>query len=469
MSGKKPTDVHIAALIMCKNEKKRIHVTINSIIGVCQSIVLYDTGSTDETIEIVQKIAATAGIPVRVKQDFIDRENFNFRDTRNTLQEFADTFPDIDYYLWLDVNDELKNGKELQRFCNEFKDKPNTGFLICQEWFSGNLDKYYNIRLVKARSGWRYFMRVHEWPKNTMYKSDDEAPPPYRVNHPGHPILYQDRTQDDDKTGKRFIFDKKLLLEDYEEDPTNGRVVFYLAQTCSCLEQLEESFYYYKLRAEMGGFWEEEYHSLQRAGELSIRLGHPWKESMSWFIQALEKSPRVEPLIEIVKYYISKKNWLLAFTFGDLACKISYPDNTLLFVNKKLYDYDRWHLMGIIGYYVNRFDEGKSACLRALESEKFKHPLDTENLKKYQEHDREKEQMQIANLTKQQFIDKTCAESILQNPKLNKRDLEAKVSVLWKLKNQQLERANQEKKEVERLEMEKHNKTLVASKKKKKK
>jgi glycosyltransferase involved in cell wall biosynthesis len=467
--GPKSTDVHISCVIMMKNESKRIHVTINSVIPACKSIVVYDTGSEDNCIEIVKNIADKAGTIVRLKQDFIPKEKFNFRDPRNTLQDFADTFTDIDYYLLMDCNDQLQNPKELLRFCNEMKDKEHIGFLLKQEWFSGNMDSYWNIRLVRARTGWRYKQRVHEYPTRIHIEPDDVAPQVYRVDFPGHPVLYQDRTQDDDKTGKRFVNDKRLLLEDYEEDPSDQRVVFYLAQTCSCLDQIDESFYYYKLRAEMDGFWEEKFHALNRCGELAGRLGHPWKDCMSWFMQALEVSPRVEPLIEITKHYIQEKNWLLAFTFCDLACKLTYPEYTLLFVNKKLYDYDRWHLMGTIGHNVGYLNEGKSACIRALESEKFKHPLDAENLKKYQEKEREKENAQIQNLTKQQFIDKTCAEVILQNPRMNKRDMEAKASVLWKLKTQQIERERKEKEERERLEKERlRNEELQKAKRKKK-
>ena len=46
--------VHIAVLLMVKNEKLRLSVTLNSIKDLADSIVMFDTGSEDETIEIAR-------------------------------------------------------------------------------------------------------------------------------------------------------------------------------------------------------------------------------------------------------------------------------------------------------------------------------------------------------------------------------------------------------------------------------
>ena len=71
MSSKKK--IHIALLIMVKNETKRLHVTLNSVIGHVNSIVAFDTGSTDDTIDILKKFSEKHNIPLRLKEGgFID-------------------------------------------------------------------------------------------------------------------------------------------------------------------------------------------------------------------------------------------------------------------------------------------------------------------------------------------------------------------------------------------------------------
>ena len=89
---------HIALLMMVKNEQKRLLVSLNSVLGHVDSIVLYDTGSEDNTIEIASTFCQENNIPFRLKQgEFVD-----FSTSRNVSLEFADTFEDIDFLLLME-------------------------------------------------------------------------------------------------------------------------------------------------------------------------------------------------------------------------------------------------------------------------------------------------------------------------------------------------------------------------------
>lgn len=367
------SDVHIALLMMVKNEHLRLHVTLQSVLGHVDSIVLYDTGSQDNTIEIASSFCKKNNIPFRLKQgEFVD-----FSTSRNVSLDFADTYEDIDFILLMDTNDELKGGTELRKFCKSQINQPDSAYMISQEWWSGQYIKYYNSRMIKPRKGWRYKGRVHEWMTNIICEDD------CRINTPPEVILYQDRTADDDKSLKRFERDKILLLEDHEEDPTEPRTVFYLAQTCSCMGHMEDSLKYYSLRVNMGGFWEEKFQALYRCGELCEVLKRDWYESFAWYMKAFENTARAEPLIKISEYY-KDKNWLLCYTFADLASKLDYPTQCILFVDKQAYEYKRWHLLGISGWYAGFYEQGKLGCKKAIEAG-INVQLDTSNLKFYEE------------------------------------------------------------------------------------
>ena len=387
MSKKSP---HIALLMMVKNEQKRLLVSLNTVLGHVDSIVLYDTGSEDNTIEIASTFCQENNIPFRLKQgEFVD-----FSTSRNVSLEFADTFEDIDFLLLMDTNDELRGGVEMRKFCTEQMKTSNTGFLLCQEWWSGQYIKYYNIRLIKNRQGWRYFGKVHEWLKNTRFETDEDsdAAGDIKIRAPDSFVLFQDRTADDDKSWKRFERDKILLLKQHEEDPTDPRTVFYLAQTFSCLKESKESLQYYTLRTEMLGFWEERFQAYLRCGELSEDISEPWETSFKWYMKAFEHSQRVEPIIKIIEHY-KDKNWLLCYTFADLACKLTYPEHCVLFVDKQAYEYKRWHLLGIAGWYTGFITEGKIGCQKAIECANLE--VDINNLKFYEEKEKEKEYREI--------------------------------------------------------------------------
>jgi glycosyltransferase involved in cell wall biosynthesis len=444
--------VHIAVLLMVKNEKKRLHVSLESVKSFADSIVIFDTGSTDNTIQICKDFSEKYNIPLRLKEGtFVD-----FSTSRNESLDFADSFEDIDYLLLLDTNDELRGADNLRRFAEEYKDNKSSGFLMVQEWWSGQHDKYYNVRFIKAHKGWRYVGAVHEYIKTNM----DEEP---IVKLPDSAILYQDRTQDDDKSGKRFKRDKELLYNEYVKDPTEPRTVFYLAQTCSCLGENDESLYFYKIRSTLEGFQEEKFHSLLRSGELTQKLNHEWHDSMMFYIKAFEHSHRAEPLLFIAIHYIQIKMWVMAFTFLKLACSIPYPQDAILFVNRHDYDYKRWHLLGIVAYYVGQFQDGKAACLIAIEysktDSKVNSDIDKSNLKFYedkeaeeimkrggivpqyaQHHNQPQNQNQpqqnpsIVNeiMTKKQFVDSKMNEIKKDSPNLTDKQIYTRANMLWK-------------------------------------
>jgi len=413
--------IHLALLLMCKNETKRIGVTLDSVIGYVNSFIVYDTGSTDDTISIIEEYSKKHNIPLRLKQgEFVD-----FATSRNVALEFADTFEDVDYLLLMDVNDELKGGDALLKYIKEHYESPTTGFLLCQEWWSGKFDKYFNQRLIKARKGWRYFGRVHEWLKDTSYESDALAP--VKLIAPDNIKLYQDRTKDDDKSAKRFFKDREMLLKDHIDNPEDPRTMFYLAQTYSCTNQLEECLYYNKLRTKYDGFMEEKFHAYLRAGEAMFNLQHDWYDVMAYFLKAYDVIKRAEPLINIADYYKQKEKWDLSYSFIKMACDLEYPTKCYLFVDKLAYDYKRWHLMSIIAWQVKEYQIGYDACKLANQNDKCKE-VDKNNLKIYETKLSERSQ----NMTRKEFTELMEKKLLAENPKLTPKKLHSQITKLWK-------------------------------------
>jgi glycosyltransferase involved in cell wall biosynthesis len=384
----------IALVMMIKNEEKRITVSFDSMKDVTDTFIILDTGSVDNTLNIVREYCKTNKINLHLKEEpFV-----NFEVSRNVLLDFADEvlpFNEKRYLVQLDCNDELQNKENLIKFAENFNGN-QTGFHLKQKWFTGkSIDTYFNIRMVISHCGWRYKGVVHEYICRNGKSGGNDASDVIRLDDI---ILFQDRTKDDDKSFKRFTRDKNLLYTEYLKNPNDSRTLFYLAQTCGCLDLKHEAYQYYILRTKEDGFIEEIFHSYNRLGEISRALNHPWEESFMWFMKAFHHSQRAEPLISIAEYYLThnykgenKPDYLSSYMYAKMACDLIFPYNQILFIDRQCYTYKRYHTLGQCAYYVGRFKEGKQACLKAIMAEDRE--IDLQNLLWYLRKDKEMNSM----------------------------------------------------------------------------
>ncbi len=336
-------DVKIAVLIMVKNEAKCITKTLESVKHL-DGVILYDTGSTDDTVEVVKRVCKEYSLPVFVKYGIFK----DFATSRNILHEFADSMDhDYTHYLLLDANDELVG--DLKKFIQTRPDA--SAYMVLQKWktSSVNTTKYYNIRVVAARAGAKYHGAVHEY----LEVVGTRERLPEDVN------IFQDRigvTSSADRWEK-----DRVLLEAADKTP---RTLFYLAQTYACLGDHDKAFETYKRRAETrAGFYEERFAAMVKCAEYS----KSWLDKYKWAIKAFKCINRVEPILIIANWYMATKQYKLAYCYAKLACELSYPTECNLFVDSWAYEYKRWHVLSIVAYYTGHLEEGHSACKKAID------------------------------------------------------------------------------------------------------
>lgn len=374
----------IALNMIVKNEEDNICRTLESVKDFCDLFTILDTGSEDNTVNVIINFCKKNNKPLYL----ISYPFENFSITRNIAIEYAND--KADYLLFMDSNDELKNyDPKLKLFLQEnINSERMLGFYIKQEWNSGGkIDRFFNIRLVKTKNNWHYRAPVHEY--ITCPKVESNGTSSHVVKIENGIVIYQDRSLDAHKSTKRFTRDKELLYNEYLKNPHDTRTLFYLAQTCSCLLQYEEAFKYYMLRTKEKGFLEEVFHAYLRSSEIAqtiLKLSP--EEVLFLFMKTLEVScyifncPRAEPLINIAKIYLNNDNKLMAHIFIKQACQSVNPSTECqLFVDGDAYDYTRWHLLGITGYYINDFNMGIIGCIMAYINKKKE--IDSTNLKMY--------------------------------------------------------------------------------------
>lgn len=438
---------HLALLMMVKNESKRINVTLESVVGIVDSVVIFDTGSEDNTIEIITEFCLKHGLPLRLKEGVFE----DFSTSRNISIRFAEEFEEIDWLLLLDCNDELQNAKDLHQRLDVLFHEPSqqnkTAFHVQQIWKSQTVDTYWNTRILRTKKGWAYKGSVHEYLSN-------DVEPELKVHRFQGPVLYQDRTLDDDKSFKRFSRDKILLEKDIAENPTDTRTMFYLAQTYSCLGEYSKAYDYYMKRSKYENYPEERFHAFYRAAMITQDVFKAsWEKSMGLYLKAYEICDRAEPLIKIAEHYKDNKLWKLSYMYIKAACELDFPHKSILFVDKVDYDYKRWHILGIVSYYCKRYIEGRIGCLKALE-QKVNVELDQQNLQFYENAtdlklteldteifktkslirklDNTNHPIDFEKLNKKEFMKLKKIELLKQNPKLTEKTLQSKLNKLWK-------------------------------------
>jgi glycosyltransferase involved in cell wall biosynthesis len=384
----------ICCLLMVRNERDRITVTLNSTREVVQSYIVYDTGSNDDTIDIIRRWCLENKKQFR----FFEGIFVDFSTSRNALLDYADQFYDHDYDLLLDSSDELRNGSKLLEFCNSY-DGPCSGYLVKQEWYFGiSTQSYYNVRLIKPHHNWRYKCPVHEY-LNSPETDDTPVHTGIKPKKLTDIIIYQDRTADGGKSVPRFSRDREILFKEIKKNPNDSRSMFYLAQTFACLGQLHESFKHYKKRTQMmEGFHEEAFQAFLKCGDISRTIGFSDEETTMWYIKAYSFLPRAEPLVNVayLNLNMNPPRYYVAYLFLKMASLLNFPPEDILFIDKDAYDYRRWQLFSVTSWFLGKdavsrgkpvtnvfLREGAEACKIAISAKDRR--IDKENMKCYED------------------------------------------------------------------------------------
>jgi glycosyltransferase involved in cell wall biosynthesis len=365
----------LTALLMVKNEADCIHLTLNSLSGVgIKRVAIYDTGSTDDTLEIVRNhpIFKNGDIELLVETG----EWVNFSVCRNASISWVNTFlnPETDWILLLDANEVLRTPMPVPILIKSLKDHPLIqGIFVNQLWEckKDNSDmSFKNIKLIRAGDKWKYTGAVHE-----LLKYDNEDKPP-KIEFLKNIVLYQDRTNEREKTLARKEWDKATLEEEIKNNPNNHRAVYYLAQTLVGLGELQNALLVYEKHIGMNNLCpEEKYSSYMNSGRISDLLQKP-HTALYWFSQASIHSElhlgglRPEELILSGLVYQKLNCHNMASMYFNWATMTKINDDKIISVKDNLLaSYTVWKGLGVSALKCKRYEMGRDAIEYAINTE----------------------------------------------------------------------------------------------------
>ncbi len=355
----------IVVTIMIKDEETCICQTLEPLlISGFINYLIYDTGSIDNTIDVTRKY-------LDGKVNFIIKEDtyseFDYSIARNKMLNYArNLFGNYcRFALSLDAEWYLTNGKEIIKFLSNIA-KPEETYCVN---IISDIMIYSQHRVFNLNEFTQYEGFIHEAPNTSSKSKLPESI--YFTWNPNRKGI--------EKSRKRWYTDLAKILPHYHNNK-NTRTVFYLAQTYDCLTDNENAIRYYKERATMigPGVEEEVFMSFYRIGKLYESTNN-WDEAFKYYMMAYQcRKQRVEPLIRIAGHYLDSH---IKYMFAKQACIVPFPKDDFLFVEKQLYDYDRWNQLAIGAWYMEEWEEGYDAVNRAISAKgQLEHLITNRNL-----------------------------------------------------------------------------------------
>jgi len=359
-----------------KNEAHVAHRMLNSIKSIIDGVVVIDTGSTDDSINIVRKWGEDNGIETHV----IERPFDNFENSRNeSFKKAREIFLGRNdghtyYNFWLDFDEQI----EIDANFNKQKiDKD----LYMFNTYIGAM-KYTRNELCRLDKAFRFYGPVHEF-----IVCDDKNITSGLME--GLTV----RVKMDGGSWQSNIPAKYLshahVLEKYINDTNrqDPRWVFYTAQSwhdSACVpdnkeendERLRRSMKFYKERvARPDGYPEEIFYAQYRIGTIMRAMEEPWNLALNELLKAYSFDPlRGEPIKAIIDYYLAVGEWHNAYLFSSFGKKNFHGKNPyptrLLFVDETLYVWKFLECHAAACFYTGRRDEAKQTYFEMVKLSK---------------------------------------------------------------------------------------------------
>ena len=346
----------IGLCMIVKDESHIIHEVLNCTRDLIDTYCILDTGSTDNTIQIIKTFYDINNIEGEVHESPWK----GFGESRSEALKLCDG--KMDYIFMIDADDLITYPPGFKDFLKKILEehKPNALNINIKR---GNIE-YQRTQMFKANDGWRYVGALHEYPTNDK-KDNRFALLPNEITMEGRTMGNRSLQE-----GNKYLRDAETLLKEVEKDPENDRNVFYLAQSYRDGGNHPEAIKWYKKRYEMGR-WKEE----QAVAAMNIsRLILPdVQEAKEWAWKSHECSPgRCEALVTFVGYCRAENLFTQElFSMILYASSISKPAQQVLFVETEIYEWRVWDELTIVGCYTGHLDSAKSACLKLLHEKKF--------------------------------------------------------------------------------------------------
>ncbi len=334
---KTPENPTICLNMIVKNESHIILRCLESVKDMIDYWVISDTGSTDNTQQIIRDFFTEHQIPGELHE----HPWKDFSHNRNLALELARD--KADYLLMMDADDQFIHPPNF-RFSNLTE---GSYYINC---VLKNIT-YARRHLIRTDLPWKWEGVIHEY---------------LECNQPYTTPIYPDgyiiastegaRGQNPD----RFKDDIEVLKAALQDEPDNTRYQFYLAQSYRDDGNYEQAMIEYQKRADMGGWEEEVYYSLFEVGRCQARLEKPFPQILEALLKAHYYRPiRLEALHYAVVMCRMSGQYHLGYHLGIHHIETPVPENDVLFLASDVYQWKMKDEIAVCASWIGRKPQAK--------------------------------------------------------------------------------------------------------------
>jgi len=357
----------ICLSMIVKNESKIIERCLKTVIPLIDYWIICDTGSTDNTIDVIKTFFEGCGIPGEIHQ----HQWQDFAYNRSRALSLARS--KAEYTITIDADEEYTYAADLELL----------EALTCDHYMiladmNGTL--YYRDLLFNNRLEWKYFDVLHEFPDAEGVKTIGYLKSITNVIH------FDGASHSDPEKYRRHA---EILEAEVIKRPHYARYRYYLAQSYKDARMNEKAIENYLLRTKMTtGFQDEIYTSYLNIGYCMIGLNKPMEEYLVYFFKAFElQSHRLEAPYEIVHNFLAYDMPKSAYNFGITLINqrqvFDVPGGLLIV--KRLYDYSFLFEVYIAAYNSGNKHDAVRILKRILDERRYPEDMDQEFKRRWKE------------------------------------------------------------------------------------
>lgn len=338
--------------MIVKNESAIIRDTLENIIAhiSLDYYVISDTGSDDNTAEIIEQFFAEKGIKGEIHHD----KWVNFAHNRNCALQHAQG--KTDYVLIFDADDRFEGNfilpEELIYDCY---------YLRMANAVSGS-NVYFRPLIFTNDGGFRWRGVLHEFIeqcKTTIVTK----------NLTGEYYVASGRFGARSQNPQKYLHDAQMLEKAFyspEDEDLKNRYAFYIAQSYRDANMPEKAIDWYMKRINLDGWYEEVYYSILQIALLKIELNASLDEIQGLLLAAYEYRPqRAESLYHLARQLRLQDKIKLAYIYASVA--VNTPlNNDILFVDNSIYDWKAKDELAVSAYWVENYQLCHDLCIELL-------------------------------------------------------------------------------------------------------